>query len=218
MGKLTRLLYFLASAWIAVLDLAVGMMVVFLVETGYHTAAQRLLCYIMGATIAVLPDLDIVFMIVSRGHLDGNHHEALPHRPILMFPVVTLIVGFIGGSEWVVIAWLCLMWHYTHDTHPFGGGLAWLWPFSNLYWSPVAPPLDPKDSVMATASRQWEWMEQNIFRPTKHCIGETVASTVLFFIVLGNLWTWWIGLAVGLVEWIVLFGIWWGARRTGVIV
>lgn len=94
----------------------------------------------LGAVLAVLPDFDIVVPILSGREAQGNHHTTLMHRPVLIIPAAALVAYIAGGQAWGMVAFLCVSWHYLHDTPPLGmGGIAWLWPLDHRYWSPWGP-------------------------------------------------------------------------------
>jgi hypothetical protein len=93
-----------------------------------------------GSLLAVLPDFDMLVPILLGREVRGNHHVTLMHRPLLIIPAAALAAYLIGGQAWSLVAFLCVSWHYLHDTPPLGvSGIAWLWPIDYRYWSPRGP-------------------------------------------------------------------------------
>lgn len=102
----------------------------------------------VGAVLAVLPDFDIVEPILLGREVTSNHHLTLMHRPIVLIPLATLGAWAVGGEAWGLVAFLCVAWHYVHDTPPLGlDGIAWLWPFDTRYWS-LWGPKEPRAASM----------------------------------------------------------------------
>ncbi len=79
----------------------------------------------VGGFLALLPDMDIAFQIL-RGRVVGNHRESLMHMPLLIIPSAVVAAWIVGGNLWALIAFLCVLWHYLHDTLE---GIKWFSPF-----------------------------------------------------------------------------------------
>lgn len=128
----------------------------------------------VGGMLALLPDFDILGPILAGREVQGNHHTTLLHRPILLIPAATLAAWALGGQAWALVAFLCVAWHYLHDTPPLSqGGIAWLWPFDRRYWSPWGP----KEPHMGHANHH-EWLKENWMRLSPMLCAETGAGFV----------------------------------------
>jgi len=123
-----RILYLYANLLAGFFDVSVGMLIAAVIETkfGISIAWRHLL---IGGILAVLPDFDIVLPILFHT-VQGDHHQTIFHRPIVLLPVSILIGYAFGGFLWALITGVCVLFHYIHDTV---GGIAWLWPFSGKY-------------------------------------------------------------------------------------
>jgi hypothetical protein len=131
-----KLRMLLGNALAGFLDLSVGACIASaaLAAWGMHPGLWQLAA---GSVLGVLPDFDIVAPILLGRENLGNHHTTLMHRPLFLVPAASLCAYLIGGPEWALIAFLCVAWHYLHDTPPLStGGIAWLWPLDSRYISP----------------------------------------------------------------------------------
>lgn len=135
---LSRLLTLAANGMAGFMDLAVGMLIVaslgtlFSLEiTFYHL--------LIGGFFALFPDMDIVGDVIKGKAPESDHHLTLFHRPLVVLPTLALLTFLFVGSEWAVIVFSCVFWHYLHDTKWQSGlgGIAWFWPFTPQYWSPM---------------------------------------------------------------------------------
>lgn len=111
-----------------------------------------------GAALALLPDFDILPAILRMREVTGNHRATLLHRPLLVIPAAALAAFALGGLAWGAAAFLCVLWHFAHDTPPLSqGGIAWLWPFDARYWSLKGPaaPHAPTLSHRAWIEKHW---------------------------------------------------------------
>lgn len=132
---------YIGHALPACMDLAVGALIVSMI--GFYTGNELpLWMYLVGALLAVVPDVDLLADIFKAKDLKGwDHHQTPTHRPVIMLPAFTLLgalVGVLLGNIFLYagIFFLCVFWHYIHDTKELGGGgIAWFWPYSKKYWS-----------------------------------------------------------------------------------
>lgn len=134
-----KLRILLANGLAGSLDLCMGALIASatLSSLGIQPEPWHLL---VGAVLGVLPDFDFLMPILMLREPQGNHHTTLMHRPIILLPAVALIGYAPGGPAWSLVAFLCVAWHFVHDTKPLSvGGVAWLWPFDHRYWSPWGP-------------------------------------------------------------------------------
>jgi hypothetical protein len=116
----------------------------------------------LGAALALLPDFDILPAILRMREVNSNHHATLLHRPLLAIPAAALAAFLLGGPAWSAAAFLCVLWHFAHDTPPLSqGGIAWLWPLDSRYWS-LKGPSEPH----APALSHREWLEKFWLRPS----------------------------------------------------
>lgn len=145
----------LGNALAGFLDLGVGALIAAAVLSSL--GIQPVLWHLAAAgVLAVLPDFDILLPIISGREPVGNHRMTFMHRPLIVIPVVSLAAYLLGGQAWGIVALLCVLWHYLHDTPPLSqGGIAWLWPYDSRYWSPWGPT-EPKLGSMAHN----EWLKK----------------------------------------------------------
>lgn len=118
------------------LDFCAGAFIVFIM--GYlFDYKPSVFHYLAGSMFAVIPDIDLAYMLARKGFIYGNHHQFITHRPFFMLPLVFFTVLAASNKFLATVAVLCVVWHYVHDTEGFGGGgISWFWPFSNKYYSP----------------------------------------------------------------------------------
>jgi len=128
--------FFAQNAQAAFIDIAMGIAIVAVV-THYTDTDVTILSFLLGAWLAILPDHDIVPTILRQKYVTFDHRQTLLHRPFLVLPVVTWVFLVVMGETWALVAFLCVFWHFLHDTNWTGTnyGVAWFWPFSNAYWS-----------------------------------------------------------------------------------
>lgn len=161
----------LANALAGSLDLSMGALIAAATLSSFGVEPQ-LWHLALGGVLAVLPDFDIVLPILMGREVKGNHHTTLMHRPVLIIPAAALAAYLLGGHAWVMVAFLCVSWHYLHDTPPLSqGGIAWLWPLDRRYWS-VWGAQEPR---MGHANHN-EWLKQNWMRPSRLSITEIGAG------------------------------------------
>ena len=134
-----KLRMLLGNALAGFLDLCMGaaLAAVTLSAFGTHPALWHLA---IGSVLGVLPDFDIIPAVLLGREAAGNHRATLLHRPLFVIPAAALAAYLIGGQAWGLAAFACVTWHFLHDTPPLSlGGIAWLWPLDNRYWSPWGP-------------------------------------------------------------------------------
>jgi membrane-bound metal-dependent hydrolase YbcI (DUF457 family) len=169
-----KLRIFIGNGLAGFLDLAVGALIASATLSYFGTQPQ-LWHLAVGAVLAILPDFDIVPAILSGREAKGNHRVSLMHRPLLVIPAATLVAYTLGGDAWWVVAFLCVTWHYLHDTPPLSlGGIAWLWPFDERYWSPWGPKVAVDDSGLT----HYAWLERFWLRPSALSVTEVGIGTV----------------------------------------
>ncbi len=153
-----KLRILLANALAGSLDFCMGALIAAatLSTLGMQPALWHL---VVGGILALLPDFDILGPILLGHEVEGNHHVTLLHRPVLVIPAAALAGYLLGGHAWALVAFLCVSWHYLHDTPPLGmGGIAWLWPLDSRYWSPWGPQ-EPHTAGMS----HYEWLKKYWF-------------------------------------------------------
>lgn len=168
---MTRILFATATGMAAFLDATVGMLIV-------HAVAQLMgveipIWYLLvGSILALLPDFDLVLKALSAwqqgNNLRGDHRSTIMHIPIVMLPCYTFAAWVLGGQFWAVTTFLCLFYHYVHDSRIFSvGDVDWFWTGRELPW-------------METP----EWLKQYWLRPTKTSALELlIGSAVLTYVV-----------------------------------
>lgn len=118
--------------------------------------------------LAVLPDFDIIPAILLNQEGIENHHTTLMHRPLVVLPAAALAALTLGGSAWALVAFLCVAWHYLHDTPPLSpGGIAWLWPIDRRFMS-LYGAQEPHPGAL----KHEEWIKACWLRPTLRSTSE----------------------------------------------
>ena len=131
-----KLFHLCAIAFAALLDVAMGTTIVVGLSLPFHRPVG-LVDIALGAFLALLPDIDVVYMLLRKGRMYGSHHMWLTHRPVVLIPLATAAGWFLGGAFWATAAFIAVFWHYVHDTPEIcGSGIAWFWPFTDWWWSP----------------------------------------------------------------------------------
>jgi hypothetical protein len=145
------------------MDFAAGVLVVSVVGAVCGVEVP-LWAYPLGAFLAVLPDMDIILPVLRASNLLGwDHHQTIMHRPVLVLPTVALlgaVIGFALGNPafYSLLFFLCVFWHYVHDTRGFGGGgIAWFWPVSRFYWGLFGGEV-PEDVRDRDTPFYFEWL------------------------------------------------------------
>lgn len=194
-----------AHAMMGMLDLTMGIFLVWAAAKLFHHEVP-LWAYPIGAALAVAPDLDIILALFLRQPISGDHHEHLPHRPVIGIGLAAPIAWMCGGIFWAAIAALCLFSHYAHDTHGFGGaGIAWFWPISTRYWSPIKPPSNVAEA--RALGELGEYLERYIFKPTVKSLTETALTSVLLSMI-GWSYQPHIGVLACLLVWVCACSFW----------
>jgi hypothetical protein len=152
---------------------------------------------VLGGVFAFLPDFDIIPTLVLGKMPKGYHHETLMHRPLLVLPTVVVLGLFAGGSFWSLAAFLCVFYHYVHDSPECGGGgIAWLWPFSKKFWS-----LSGKAIKLEEYSEEHgAWLERYWLRPSWRSGSEITFGSIALAVGLSLEY----GTAIGFVSLLVL--------------
>lgn len=167
------MLILLGDALAGTLDLCIGALIASatLSTLGYEVAPWHL---VVGAILAVLPDFDIIPAVLTDRKGIEDHRTTLMHRPLLVIPAATLVAFLIGGEAWGLVAFLCVAWHYLHDTPPLSpGGIAWLWPFDTRFIS-VFGVEEPRSGFMGHD----EWVRTYWLRPTMRSVSEVGVGLV----------------------------------------
>lgn len=156
---LTRFLTLGANGMAGFMDFGVGVFIVAMLGsifsldiTFYHL--------LVGGIFALFPDFDIVPKILKGEEPDSNHHLTLFHRPLLIIPLLTVLAFLFAGPNWALIVFMCVFWHFLHDTKWFSelGGIAWFWPITDRYWSPLHGFEVPKENTPHHLYLQKYWL------------------------------------------------------------
>jgi len=166
-------LFLAATGMAAFLDFSIGTLIVF--TAGSATGVEIQVWHIaIGGILALLPDFDLIvralLLWLTGRRYEGDHRASVMHAPLIMLPTCTLLGWFLGGSFWAMTTFLCLFYHYVHDSRIFSvGDINWLWPLTNR----KLPWMDQK-----------EWFEQFWLRPTKTSVAELcIGVTALGYVV-----------------------------------
>ncbi|MEK7133418.1 MAG: metal-dependent hydrolase [Patescibacteria group bacterium] len=198
----------IAGALAGFLDFSAGAFIVYLgsIFSDYQIGIPS---YILGGILGILPDFDILYIMFSK-KTTFDHHQFITHKPVPMSLLFLMLGYFLGGVFWAIIASLCLLWHYLHDTEYIlgGGGIAWLWPLSKLYYSPWRI-VSPEKSLMAEHKNHEKWLEEIWCKPSKTSVIEIFLGLILLLIIAQKgLNNWRIGAFFIIVIWLFLLFLW----------
>ena len=160
------------------MDFSVGILIVSML--GFHLGVDiPLPLYVLGAFLAVLPDMDLMSTVLWARPVDWNHHETLFHKPIVVLPLVIAVgisLGLVFGHTqlYAEVFFFCVLWHFIHDSFPYGG-ITWGWPLSPLYFT-VTGAERPSDFEKRMRVPHPDWLV-----PTNISLSELVA-TVIFLV------------------------------------
>jgi hypothetical protein len=164
-----RLIILAANALAGFLDFCVGACVAVCILK-YFGAPTPLWVLPIGSLFALLPDFDIVYPILVGLDFKWNHHTTLMHRPIFLLPVAAIVAYGIAGPVWTLIAFVCVSWHYVHDSRLLGGDhIDWLWPLRESPHLPGDPP---------------RWLRLYWLRPSKKSVAEVCIGLLLLILAL----------------------------------
>ena len=156
-----RFLFLAASTLAAGMDFGIGMAIASLVTNWFGTHAPWYVLGI-GGVLALLPDFDLIPSVIRCASPTFDHHQSPFHRPLLVLPISILIAYLFFGQMWAVITGICVLAHYIHDTNFISNtyGIAWFWPFSDLYWSPHGL------FISSGNTSHTDWLQANWLQPS----------------------------------------------------
>lgn len=126
-----------------------------------------------------------------------------------MLILVPLVLWLFLGSYWGVTSFLCLLWHYLHDTKPLSDGIAWLWPWDRRYWALDGTWELPEESKMAGSGlRHHDWLRQNWLQPSKRSVLEIGFGSVALGLGAGIGISLQLGFALFVLSWIGTCVVW----------
>ena len=163
-----RILFLAAIGMAAFLDFSTGALIVF--TLGLASGVNVPLWQVgVGGVLALLPDFDILTQALASRLMDrhstGDHRATVMHAPLIMLPACTFLGWFFRGPFWATATFLCLLYHYVHDSRVFSvGDIDWLWPLTNR----KLPWMDTK-----------EWLQKYWLHPTKTSVTECFVGVVL---------------------------------------
>ena len=162
-----------ANAMAAFMDFGIGTLVAAVVAFSFDIALswQYLL---LGGLLALLPDVDIIPSIITGRSAQFDHRQTIFHRPLLIITAATTISWCIGGEMWAIITFFAVIWHFVHDTNfiDMTYGIAWLWPFSDMYWY-FYGPFTPNPGM-----EHHTWLERYWLKPTFLSVREILIGAV----------------------------------------
>lgn len=82
-----------------------------------------------GILFALLPDIDMLIFVIPGLKKLFNGHREWTHHP-LKYISLTILVFFVAGPVWALLFFLCILFHFIHDSLWIGNGIAWLGPYS----------------------------------------------------------------------------------------
>ena len=143
--------------------------------------------YPIGGFLSLLPDIDYLYALWQkwRGEKKADEtHRRLPHYPIVMVILICSILGilFIFWSifgYWAVVAALCLLSHYVHDSIEGEWGLRWLAPRGKKFYKLFSKKegkrrfvcsFTPEELRSKPLMDDMEWLETYYLRPTKRSV------------------------------------------------
>jgi hypothetical protein len=202
-----------ALGFAGILDLAAGLFIVHVLSIFF---AHPLVWwqYAIGAFLGASPDIDLFYAFWKKNAT--GHHDYLTHRPIIGVTLAITLGWFWGGTFWAIAAGVGVFWHYLHDTDGFlglsGGGIAWLWPFSEKYLGMRGL----NAQVVSWTSQTYKGDEGNdcddIYKTyliaTQRSVTEFLLTGVLVGYVVGSLFGYGFGCALAALFWLTVQGLW----------
>ncbi len=150
------------------LDFAMGVLILSSVAAlmAYPIALWQ---FLLGV-LAFVPDIDIaLLLLIGRKDLVPFHHTLITHRPLVVIPLITAIAWYFFGPFWTVVTFVCLTYHFLHDTKGFGGaGIMWFWPFSKKEWSLRGA----EESTQHLNPQLDDWLAHEWLRPSETSLRE----------------------------------------------
>lgn len=151
-------------------DLAVGAGIVLVMALVHGTGMSPWWHLFIGSFIAFSPDLDLLLRLKGQ-RFTGDHRDTFMHWPLPMLVGSAWIAGAIGsfwdqGMYWAEVTFLCLLWHYVHDTK-------WLNPASDINW--FAPFVNKEMPYM----NHHEWRERYWLQPSNMSGREIIVGTLI---------------------------------------
>lgn len=155
--------------------------IVILVILSKLFSVQILPIHIVSAiTFVLLPDLDMLFEavgIILKKVKFGDIHRTYTHFPLLYLPAI--VVTFILNPFTGVLFFLCIIWHFLHDSFGTAWGVQWLWPVNNTYYKFFS---DEKGVISGNFVQKWT-PEQN------YIVAKTYGDTHWMENIYINSWT-----------------------------
>lgn len=173
-----------ATGLAALLDFSMGASIVFAVYK-FLGIKPELWHYFVGGLLALGPDFDFLYFLITsrkdKSRQQIHHHAFIPHRPIVMIPLVVVAAYFFGGTIWAQITGLCFFWHYLHDTKGLGGSnMAWLWPFIKKPISLWPLGIERNAYSMESMEDHHQWLIENYIELNRQsCFGLIFSFVVL---------------------------------------
>jgi len=90
---------------------------------------------IWAVIFSLLPDFDFLIEFAIHKSVGGRfmrQHRKITHYPIIYIPIVFMI-WIVWGKVWLLVAGLCLLAHFVHDSMIMGWGVQWGWPVSKRH-------------------------------------------------------------------------------------
>jgi len=194
-ARLEKLLFEAGIGMALFLDFAVGVLIVaaMSVTCGVEVQVWQVLS---GGIRALVPDFDIAWQIF-RGKYEGleEHHTTWMHRPLFLLPVATFASWWFEGTFWAIVTFLCVFWHFVHDTKGFGDddltwfrwrGKEWSLFGPRDRWSPI--PLE-------------HWLKTKWLVPSNRSLWEIAIGSVALAIGIGIHYGVQIGLLLAALVW-----------------
>lgn len=182
----------------------------FIVASAAHIAGftPTILHLVLGGVLAFLPDFDLIVPILRKRYENiPKHHTTLMHRPIVLLPLASTAAFFIGGPFWALVAFICITWHYVHDTKGFGGGgLQWFWPYSKKEWSLSGPERPAKQIPFRV------WLRDNWMHPSELSVREVAIGSLALSVACAQ-WGFLAMCAAFFFSWMGVLGIWTSSRK-----
>ncbi|MCI0558050.1 MAG: metal-dependent hydrolase [Nitrososphaera sp.] len=202
--------WFVANALAAFEDFGTGALIAGIVSILFGSEAS--IWFLMyGGIAALLPDFDLIIPILRR-KIVGNHHLTIMHRPLFVVPLATVVSLVLGGHFFGVTTFLCVLWHYVHDSPECGGsGIAWLWPFSDTTLSLRGTQI-PVKGHLSGHHDQWlkKWCQPSVVSVREITIG-SIGVIMATLTMEPSLW--WVGILLVTFVWVIVLTLWTATSR-----
>lgn len=150
--------------------------------------------YLIGMFLALLPDIDVPIMWLYK-HRHFSIHRLGTHYPMMVIPVICLSLLILSViwpilGYWALVAFICLLFHYIHDSIGKEVGEKWLWPIDKKNYYKFFIKKNGKRRIVVSLNEKEikvrpfeEWLKDNLRPTTTSITGVVLIIMAILFIV-----------------------------------